>query len=101
MKKIHLVLLTILIQTISFAQTKEIKGKVVDENKAPVANANVSTKSSASKTQTGTDGTFILKVPNSPTKVSLVITNVAFNDATAVWNGNDNMIIGLTKKTAV
>ena len=63
MSKLLLVLTVFLISPfILLAQTRTIKGKVVDEAGSPVANANILTKGSKKGTQTDKDGNFSITV---------------------------------------
>ncbi len=98
MIKLLLLQFFVFCSAVLMAQTKEIKGKIIDENKTPVAGANVSVKNSTVKTQTKSDGTFSLTTEVVNGKVTLVVSNVGYNNATSVWTGAENTTITLDKK---
>ncbi len=70
--------LAILFWQSSFAQNREITGKVLDVDNTPLPGVSIKLKGSMVGTVTGTDGSFRLNVPSSAT--TLVLTHVGYND---------------------
>lgn len=69
-----------------FAQDRQVTGRVTDTAGSPVANASVVVKGGRNGAQTGTDGTFSIRVPSSAS--TLVITSVGFaRRETPIGNG--------------
>ena len=96
-----LVLLTLplMICLPALAQDKIVTGKVTDsKDGSALANATVSVKGTSIATQTGTDGTFKIKVPSSAT--TLVISSIGFGNVEAAI-GNGNIQVKLTSTSAV
>ncbi len=71
------------------AQTKTVKGRILDENGKPVAGANVVVKGSKKGTQTDKDGNFTITVPATG-NTTLTVSSVGFGsrDISASDNGN-------------
>ena len=65
MKKLLLLLLVLTSTTMVFAQTKEIKGVVLDENRDPLIGVSVTLLGTSKGTITDFEGTFSLEVPTS------------------------------------
>ena len=63
MKKVILLLFTILVAHVLWAQNRTITGKVSDDKGAPLARVTVQVKGASSGTATTDDGTFTLSVP--------------------------------------
>src|ERR1043165_312311 len=57
-------------------QERTIKGKITDENKAPLANVSVTLQGSSKSVMTGPDGNFEISVPSG--KAVLQITSVGY-----------------------
>ena len=72
MRKITLVLIFCTIISQIWAQTKQIKGKVTDENGLPLQGVSVTGKSGIKGTQTDETGAFTVAVPSN-TKLQLGI----------------------------
>ena len=82
--KIILVLFA-LCQTVAFAQTNRITGKVTGSNNTPVAGASVTVSGTSNGTVTDTDGNFIL---SAPANASLLINFIGFTNQVVKVNGN-------------
>ncbi len=84
----------LLFTTASFAQQKTVTGKVTgDKDKQPVIGATVSVKGSTTATQTGTDGSFSITVPNANSV--LVISFVGFQTIEVSLAGQNDVAISL------
>jgi TonB-linked SusC/RagA family outer membrane protein len=89
----------VLIQVISFAQTKTVKGTVADENGAGLAGVSVSAKGSKNGTQTDASGLFSFEVPSNAS--SLVFSYVGFKKQTVgISSGNVAVIMEREISTA-
>ena len=97
--KVLLTPFLLLISLISFSQTREITGKVFDENNLPVNGATVFTKDKKNTTQTNAEGAFTLSTTAKGT-VTILISNTGFNTETIAWDGK-NLTVKLDKKTTV
>lgn len=62
----------------SFSQTAVIKGVVLDENKEPVPNANISIRNNG--TQTNTAGFYLLEIP-AGREVEVTVSHIGFKNA--------------------
>jgi len=95
-----LILLTIffILPFTLLAQEKTIKGKVTDDNGAPVTGANVIEKNARKGTQTAKDGSFSLAVTGSGT-ISLTISSVGYGTKTITVSGTDAGTVQLIKET--
>src|SRR5450631_1662585 len=81
----------------SIAQQKTISGKVTDATTGlPVIGSSVSVKNSREATQTNSDGTFTLSVPNSAKTLS--ITSIGYESQDISITGQDQISVSL--KTA-
>ncbi|MEI9956518.1 MAG: TonB-dependent receptor plug domain-containing protein [Ferruginibacter sp.] len=78
------------------AQTRTVKGKVTDENNAPLSGVNIIEKSAKKGTQTDKDGNFSISVPGSGAAV-LVVSSVGYAPKTVTVTGNDAGTVQLTK----
>ncbi|WP_460556509.1 SusC/RagA family TonB-linked outer membrane protein [Ferruginibacter profundus] len=94
-----LVLLTIffILPFTLMAQNKTIKGKVTDENGAPIVGANVIEKNAKKGTQTDKNGAFSISVPGSGT-VSLVISSIGYGTTTVNVTGNEDVTVKLVRE---
>ena len=85
-----LYVLTILLLSLGVsAQGKSITGKVTDEQNQPVSGASVSVKGTNTATQTATDGSFVITVPNSSSiliisYVGMEIQEIQVGDQTSI-----------------
>ena len=85
-----LYVLTILLLSLGVsAQGKSITGKVTDEQNQPVSGASVSVKGTNTATQTATDGSFVITVPNSSSVliisyVGMEIQEIQVGDQTSI-----------------
>jgi len=59
-----MILTFLLVSFIAFAQTKVLKGKVVDETQGPLAGATIKVIGGAAATTTDTEGSFTLTIPS-------------------------------------
>ncbi len=94
MRKFTLVLILCTIITQIWAQTKQIKGKVTDENGLPLQGVSVTGKSGIKGTQTDESGSFTITVPSN-TKLQLSFSYVGFKPISL--DASDNMAIKLSK----
>ena len=60
-----------LLSVLSFAQTRTVKGKVIDESGAALAGVNVTPRGSKQGTQTDASGNFSINVPSNTTILNL------------------------------
>lgn len=65
-----------------WAQTKEITGKVTDENNSPISNASVTVKGSTTGVATKGDGTFSLSIPSSVKVLTISAVGYESQDVT-------------------
>jgi TonB-linked SusC/RagA family outer membrane protein len=79
-----------------WAQTKPVRGKVLDDRGNPVSNASVQVKGQNAGTSTTADGNFVLNVPL--TAKTLVISSVSF--ATQEVAVTDNVVVTLVPTAA-
>ncbi len=79
------------------AQTRNVKGKVLDDKSTPIANASVLVKGSTTGTTTGADGSFSLNVP--ATAKVLVISSLNFTTQ-EVAIGNKTLITVALQSTS-
>jgi TonB-linked SusC/RagA family outer membrane protein len=77
----------------SWAQTKVVKGKVLDENGSPLPKASVLLKGSKAGTSTSDDGTFEVSVPANAT---LVISAIGYNRSEVKTGANDFVTVTLS-----
>ena len=78
MRKLKILLLLGFLCCVQFliAQTRQVTGRVLDENGTPVSGATVSVKNTNTSTLTGADGSFSI---NAPTNATLVVSFVGYN----------------------
>jgi hypothetical protein len=77
----------------TLAQTRTVTGKVTDSNGGPVVGATVSAPGTSLSTQTGSDGTFSLNVPNSVQR--LEITSVGYTSQSVTISGTNPVAVSL------
>lgn len=88
MRKLLFLLISLLTLTSqTWAQTKEVTGKITDETGAPIADASITVKGSNRGTASRADGKFSLTVPES-TK-SLTISAVGFETVDVALTGSE------------
>lgn len=93
MKSITLVLLFIAMASASLAQSRTIRGKIVDEAGAPLANVSVTVKGNPQGVSTQSDGAFIITVL--PSARILVVSSVGFGDQEVAIGKDDELNIVL------
>ncbi len=87
-------LVLLLVAQLSFAQNRVITGKITDsKDGAALTGANVTAKGSRSGTQTGSDGTFNLSVPN--TVKILVVSSVGFATQEISIDGKTSVTVSM------
>ncbi len=98
MKKFSLLLTLLFFTLFSIAQTRTIRGRILDKAGAPVANVSVTVKGNPQGVSTEPDGTFTLSVPGNAKM--LVISSVGFADQeVALGNSNSmNIILNQAQK---
>ena len=94
-----LVLLTIffILPFTLLAQNKTIKGKVTDENGAPLTGVNIIAKNAKKGTQTDKDGNFSITV-TATGSVDLVVSSVGFASKIITVTGTDAVTVELIKE---
>ncbi len=97
-KRILLFTYLIFLSVISFAQTREVKGKVMDEDGASLPGVSVLQSGSKKGTQTDKDGNFSLVMTGS--RNELVVTYVGFKPAIVNAAGQDNLSVVLQREIA-
>jgi TonB-dependent starch-binding outer membrane protein SusC len=78
------------------AQTKTIKGKVVDESGNPVAGVNIVAKATKKGAQTDNDGNFSITVSGTGS-IELVVSSIGYTTKTITVSGNDPVSVQLVK----
>ncbi|MBI1342281.1 MAG: SusC/RagA family TonB-linked outer membrane protein [Terrimonas sp.] len=97
MKKIFLQIFGLLMLAFSsFAQTKQIKGRVLDESGNGLAGVTVLLTGSPTGTQTRNDGSFVIAVPADGT-VSLVFSSAGYLSQTVSTDGKSDLSVTLLK----
>jgi len=93
-----LVLLTIffILPVTLLAQNKTVRGKVTDENGAPIAGVNVVEKTSKKGSQTDNQGNFSLSVPATGSVV-LTFSSIGYVGKSITVNGNDPVSVKLSR----
>ncbi len=91
MKRFTLLLSLLFIAICSFAQSRTIRGRVVDKAGAPTANVSVTVKGNPQGVSTEPDGTFILTVPQDAK--TLIISSIGFADQAVTITGNNQEIV--------
>ena len=95
MKKLSLLLIfSVVLSLLVFAQDRTIRGKVTDDSGAPLVGVNVQAKGSSRGTQTDKDGNFALVVTGNP---ELVISYVGFKPSTVKTSTGDNFAVTLDR----
>jgi TonB-dependent SusC/RagA subfamily outer membrane receptor len=94
-KRMLLFTFLIMLSIISFAQTREVKGKVTDENGAGLAGVSVLQSGSKKGTQTDKDGNFIITVTGG--RNELTVSYIGFKPSTVNVAGQDNVSVVLQK----
>lgn len=96
--KRSLLLLAILLNWVGFcfAQTRQIKGSITDDNGQPLAGVNILLKGTRTGTQTASDGTFSLNAPGTG-KIDLVISSAGFKSITVSSDGKEAVNVKLEK----
>lgn len=74
MKKNKILYFIFILPLFVLAQSKEISGIIVDENKEPLPGVNVLVKGFAAGTSTDFDGNFLLKIPDGGTELEISYT---------------------------
>lgn len=95
--RMWLVVCSVFITTIAFSQ-KTVSGKITDANNQPLAGATVTVRGSNTATQTGSDGSFSLSVPND--NAVLVISSVGFENQDIAVAGQSNLNISMRNATS-
>jgi len=96
MKKIFLFITACLLAYNLFAQERQIRGRVTDENGAPLQGVNVTVSGSKVGTQTDKDGNFTITVSGSG-NVSLNFSSVGFKTSTISTDGKSSVKMQLEK----
>ncbi|MEO6638625.1 MAG: SusC/RagA family TonB-linked outer membrane protein, partial [Ginsengibacter sp.] len=86
MKKFTLSFLFLFIAFISMAQTRTVRGTIVDKAGAPVANVSVAVKGNPQGASTEPDGSFTLSVPRDAKM--LIVSSIGFADQEVAITGN-------------
>jgi len=79
------------------AQTRVVKGKIVDDKNSPLANASVLVKGTSVGTTTSADGSFSINVPASG-KV-LIISSLNFDSQEVTIGNKTNITVSLVSST--
>ncbi|MBP6430390.1 MAG: TonB-dependent receptor [Ferruginibacter sp.] len=98
MKHLMLSCLLLISSLLLTAQTKQISGKVVDENGSPIAGANIITKKLKQGAQTDKEGNFTLSVTGNP-PYDLIISSVGYGSKIVTTSGDNIGSVQLTKET--
>lgn len=96
MKQSFFLLLLMMCGTLLFAQTRQIKGKVMDDAGAPLQGVNVLLSGTQKGVQTDATGSFALDAPGTGT-VTLVISYSGFKTQTLRVDGKSAVSISLEK----
>jgi hypothetical protein len=100
MKHISLLLLLVAgLQTISLAQTNQIKGRVTDDSTgAALADVSVSLTGTTAGTKTNDRGEFTLNIPaNAPKRLSLAVSILGYASQTVTVEPGKNINISLSR----
>ncbi|CAN5720635.1 TonB-dependent receptor [soil metagenome] len=101
MKKILLILsICIISPFFLLAQTKPVKGKVLDDSGNPLQGVNVLVKKTKKGTTTGVDGSFKVDIPANGNS-ELILTYVGFNTKSVVTDGESPLSVQLDRKIDV
>ncbi len=96
MKKLLLLLVLICTMLISFAQNRQVTGKVTDDNGAPLPGVSVLVKGSKKGTQTDANGNFKIDAPASG-DVVLQISFTGFKPATVNADGSNAVTVKMER----
>ena len=96
-KLLFLITIFFIFPFIASAQNKTIKGKVTDENGAPLTGVNIIAKNAKKGTQTDKEGNFSITVIT-PGSVDLVVSSVGYASKIVTVTGNDAGIVQLIKE---
>jgi TonB-dependent starch-binding outer membrane protein SusC len=99
MKQSFFLLLLMMCGTFLFAQTRQIKGKVMDDAGAPLQGVNVLVSGSKNGVQTDATGGFSINAPGTGT-VSLVISYSGFKTTTVSADGKTEVNVTLEKEVS-
>ncbi|WP_462221666.1 carboxypeptidase-like regulatory domain-containing protein, partial [Ferruginibacter sp.] len=96
-KFLFLITIFFIFPFIASAQNKTIKGKVTDENGAPLTGVNIIAKNAKKGTQTDKEGNFSITVV-APGLVDLVVSSVGYASKIVTVTGNDAVAVQLIKE---
>ncbi|HLO37772.1 MAG TPA: carboxypeptidase-like regulatory domain-containing protein, partial [Lacibacter sp.] len=96
MKQSFFLLMLLMCGTILFAQTRQIKGKVMDDAGAPLQGVNVLLSGSKQGVQTDAAGSFAIAAPGTGS-VTLVISYSGYKSTTVRTDGKSEVSITLEK----
>ncbi|WP_462254382.1 TonB-dependent receptor plug domain-containing protein, partial [Ferruginibacter sp.] len=96
-KLLFLITIFFIFPFIASAQNKTIKGKVTDENGAPLTGVNVIAKNAKKGTQTDAGGNFSITISGTAS-VDLVVSSVGYGSKIVTVTGNDPVTVQLTKE---
>ncbi len=99
MKKLSLILFTICISIISFAQARQIKGNVTDEAGAPLPGANILLSGTKTGSQSDAKGNFTINAPGTGS-VRLIISYSGYVSAMITSDGITDIAVKLVKDAA-
>ncbi len=95
MKKFTLLFTFLFIALCALAQTRTVRGKIIDRAGAPVPNVSVTVKGNPQGVSTETDGSFQLSVPENAK--TLVVSSVGFADQEVALGGKNSIDITLSQ----
>ncbi len=96
--KMSFLILCVLLTQISFAQTKTVTGKVLDDKGSPVQGATVTIK--GSRTGTATDATGSFKLSVAANAKTLVVSSVGFSSTEIDISDKTDVSVALTPSNA-
>lgn len=99
MKNYFFLLLLLMCSTTLFAQTRQVKGKVTDENDAPLAGVSILVAGSKQGTQTDANGNFRIDAPGTG-RVSLSFSFTSYKRVTIVSDGTSEVQVKLEKEVS-
>ena len=97
MKRIALLLCSLLVWAMSFAQTRQVTGVVTDASNQPVPAATVRVKGRTTSTTTNSEGRFSLNVPTGSN--TLEISSVGFTNQEATIGANNTISVSLAQNS--
>lgn len=98
MKRIALLLCSLLVWAMSFAQTRQVTGVVTDASNQPVPAATVRVKGRTTSTTTNSEGRFSLNVPTGSN--TLEISSVGFTNQEATIGANNTISVSLAQNAS-